>query len=47
MSLETIPGTSVQYGLISYDKKGRERENGGADEIARVLATNPTDIFFF
>ena len=47
MSLETIPGSAFQYGLISYDKKGRERDNGGAAELARVAAQNPTDIFFF
>ena len=52
MGVETIPGSDTKYGLISYDKDGRERAEGNgkkasADVIAKASDGRVTDIFFF
>jgi hypothetical protein len=52
MGVETIPGTDTKYGLISYDKDGRERAEGNgkkasAEVIAKARDGNVTDVFFF
>jgi hypothetical protein len=52
MGVETIPGTDRKYGLISYDKDGRERagsdgKKASAEVIAKAGDGKVTDIFFF
>src|SRR5262245_31631327 len=51
MGFEVIPGTSITYGLISFDEEGRERLDGSSLMSARLLeqaASSPvTHIFFF
>lgn len=51
MGVETIPGTDIKYGLISFDKKGRERSEGekpaSAQVIERAANEGITDVFFF
>jgi hypothetical protein len=51
MSVETIPGTDIRYGLISFDKDGRERDAGPKPTTAQLIerATNEgiSDVFFF
>ena len=49
MSVETIPGSSTKYVLISYDKDGSERaESNGrkasADVVAQARDGNVTDV---
>jgi hypothetical protein len=52
MGVETIPGTDLKYGLIIYDKKGRERSTGAgkpasAQVIEQARTAGATDVFFF
>src|ERR1700738_2773565 len=51
MGFETIPGTEIQYGLISFDADGNERsEQSGLMREALINkdAAEPiTNIFFF
>lgn len=51
MSVETIPGTDLKYGLISYDSDGHERLEGtqapSAQLIDRAVSDNISNIFFF
>lgn len=51
MGFETIPGTDIQYGLISFDQDGLERpESSGlvSDAIIARASHEPiTNIFFF
>lgn len=51
MSVETIPGTDIRYGLISFDKDGQERDAGPQPTTRQVIerATNDgiSDVFFF
>ena len=51
MTVETIPGTDIRYGLISFDAKGQERAEGGAlmsaQLVERAVGTGITDVFFF
>ncbi len=54
MTIETLPNEDLQYYLISYDKKGRERRDdpdgpGGllSERIKQDLQEQPiTDVFF-
>jgi len=52
MSLETIPGTGIHYGLINFDADGRERFDDPAGSMSQVLISRVnqdriTDVFFF
>ena len=51
MSIETIPGSNLQYGLISFDRDGREVPEGGRlmsqELIAKAVADKVTNVFFF
>jgi hypothetical protein len=55
MPFQTIPGTSEQYALLSYNKDGKERRNDpdGVDGalsktvLSRIAAIEPSHIFFF
>src|SRR5262245_17396807 len=49
MSIESVPGTNLQYHLIPFDAEGRERPEGGdlaSRRAAAALAAEPvTDVF--
>jgi hypothetical protein len=52
MSFETIPGTGIEYGLISFDAEGRERFDDPAGSMNQALMDRVeqdviTDVFFF
>ena len=52
MSLETIPGTGIEYGLISFGAEGRERFDDPAGRMSQVLMDRVkqdriTNVFFF
>jgi hypothetical protein len=51
MGFERIPGTDVEYGLISFDADGKERPEGGAlmsqQLIEKVKRDAVTNVFFF
>jgi len=55
MGFETIPGTSDQYALLSFDDNGRERTDdpqgvGGLlskEILARVAREQPSHVLFF
>ncbi len=51
MSVETIPGTDLKYGLISFDSEGRERLEGAeaasSQLIARAASDKVSNVFFF
>jgi hypothetical protein len=55
MPLQSIPGTSEQYALLSYNKDGKERNDDpdGVDGVlsqrilSRIAAAEPSHIFFF
>ena len=51
MGFETIPGSDVRYGLISFDADGQERKEGGrlfSDALVAQAAEQPiTNVFFF
>jgi hypothetical protein len=53
MPFQTIPGTDVQYALINFDDRGRERtDDPGGGVFSRtvrehVARTSPTHIFLF
>lgn len=55
MPFRTIPGTSDQYALLSYDKKGRERTDDTDGErgllsaviLARAAVNPPSHVFLF
>lgn len=51
MGFERIPGTDVEYGLISYDAQGRERVEDGGLMSERLLAKarneGTSHVFFF
>lgn len=53
MPFRKIAGTDVEYGLISFDKDGKERTddpNGGAFSktlLARAISDKPTNVFLF
>ena len=51
MGFQTIPSTNTQYGLISFDENGVERQEGGRlfseALIAKAAADSYTNVFFF
>jgi hypothetical protein len=51
MGFETIPGTDIRYGLISFDADGRERREGNglfSDTLLTQATREPiTNVFFF
>src|SRR5689334_7507973 len=51
MGFETLSGTSIQYGLISYDAHGRERPEGtqtmSTQLIQRAAHDQVTNVFVF
>src|ERR1700745_1091254 len=51
MGLETVPGTDIQYALISFDAEGSERsEQSGLMSqaiIKRAVDDSITNVFFF
>ena len=53
MSFHTIPGTSIEYGLLAFDDNGRERNDdtdGGTFSrtlLERIARDKPTNIFLF
>ena len=51
MGFERIPGTDVEYGLISFDADGKERPEGGSllsqQLIEKVKRDAVTNVFFF
>lgn len=51
MTIETIPGTDIEYTLLSYDQKGVERREGAqlmsARLVERVASGDVSNIFFF
>jgi hypothetical protein len=51
MPIETAPGTSLKYYLITFDKNGKEYDEAGerlSQQILDVLAHEPiTDVFLF
>ena len=55
MAFESIPGTSDQYALLSFDLEGRERTDdpqgvGGLlskEILKRVTAEQPSHVLFF
>lgn len=51
MGFESIPGTDLTYGLISYDTDGHERAEGpglmSRALLQKVAAESATDVFFF
>lgn len=51
MPIETVPDTSLHYYLITFDKNGKECDEGGrclSQEVLNVLTKEPiTDVFLF
>ena len=53
MSFHTIPNTAVEYGLLAFDRDGRERTDDVAGGLFsrtlldRIAAEQPTNVFLF
>ena len=52
MTIETVPGTTIPYYLVTFDAKGRERDDDSDGRMSeRVLQAlrdeQPSDVFVF